>query len=64
MVSKGVLVSGRYGHGKPRKPVNTAFVALHSFESYIISVYIRGYFYISEGANGCSRVLLPDSLYP
>ena len=35
---QGVLVSGRYGHGKPRKPVNTAFVALHSFESYIISV--------------------------
>ena len=22
LASKGVLVSGRYGHGKPRKPVN------------------------------------------
>ena len=60
---KGVLVSGRYGHGKLRKPVNTAFAALHSFESYIISVYFRGYFYISKGANSCSGVLLPDSVY-
>lgn len=60
---KGVLVSGRYGHGKSRKPVNTAFVALHSFESYIIFVCFWGHFYISEGANSCSGVLLPDSLY-
>ena len=36
---QGVLVSGRYGHGNPGKPVNTAFVALHSFQIYIISVY-------------------------
>lgn len=35
---QGVLVSGRYGHGKPGKPVNTALSALHSFQSYIISV--------------------------
>ena len=49
---QGVLVSGRYGHGKPKKPVNTALSALHRFQ-----------FYISEGANGCSGVLLPDSIY-
>ena len=35
---QGVLVSGRYGHGKPAKPVNTALSALHSFQSYINSV--------------------------
>ena len=35
---KGVLVSGRYGHGKPKKPVNTALSALHRFQFYIISV--------------------------
>lgn len=35
---QGVLVSGRYGHGKPGKPVNPPLSALHSFESYIISV--------------------------
>ena len=34
----GVLVSGRYGHGKPRKPVNPPLSALHRFQSYIISV--------------------------
>ena len=38
LASKGVLVSGRYGHGKPRKPVNPPLSALHSFEIYIISV--------------------------
>ena len=36
---QGVLVSGRYGHGKPTKPVNSALLALHSFQSYIISVF-------------------------
>ena len=35
---QGVLVSGRYGHGKPRKPVNSPLSVLHSFESYIIFV--------------------------
>ncbi len=35
---KGVLVSGRYRHGKPRKPVNPPLSAIHSFEIYIISV--------------------------
>ena len=35
---QGVLVSGRYGHGKPRKPVNPPLLALHRFQSYIISV--------------------------
>ena len=34
--SSGVLVSGRYGHGKPRKPVNPPLLALHRFQSYII----------------------------
>ena len=34
----GVLASGRYGHGNPRKPVNMAFVALHRSQSYIIFV--------------------------
>lgn len=29
----GVLVSGRYGHGKPRKPVNPPLSALHGFEN-------------------------------
>ena len=38
LVSNGVLVSGRYGHGKPRKPVNSPLSALHRFQSYIISV--------------------------
>lgn len=38
MAPKGVLVSGRYGNGKPTKPVNTALSALHSFQGYIISV--------------------------
>ena len=38
LASKGVLVSGRYGHGKPGKPVNPPLLALHSFESYIIFV--------------------------
>ena len=38
LTSNGVLVSGRYGHGKPRKPVNPPLLALHSLESYIISV--------------------------
>ncbi len=35
---QGVSFPGRYGHGKPAKPVNTALSALHSFQSYIISV--------------------------
>ena len=35
---QGVSVSGRYGHGKPRKPVNPPLSALHSVESYIIFV--------------------------
>ena len=35
---QGVSFPGRYGHGKPTKPVNTALSALHSFQSYIISV--------------------------
>lgn len=35
---QGVSFPGRYGHGKPAKPVNTALLALHSFQSYIISV--------------------------
>ncbi len=38
LASKGVLVSGRYGHGKPRKPVNPPLLVLHSLESYIIFV--------------------------
>ena len=38
LAHRGVLVSGRYGHGKPRKPVNSPLSALHSFESYIIFV--------------------------
>jgi hypothetical protein len=38
LTSNGVLVSGRYGHGKPTKPVNTALSALHRFQSYINSV--------------------------
>ncbi len=37
-VSVGVSFPGRYGHGKPAKSVNTALSALHSFQSYIISV--------------------------
>ena len=59
----GVLVSGRYRHGKPTKPVNTALSALHSFQSYIISVCFYGHFYICKGTNGCSGVVLPDSIY-
>ena len=35
---QGVSVSGRYGHGKPRKPVNPSLLALHRFEIYIIFV--------------------------
>jgi len=35
---QGVSFPGRYGHGKPTKPVNTAFLALHNLQSYIISV--------------------------
>ena len=35
---QGVLVSGRYGHGKPTKPVNPPLSALHRFQFYIISV--------------------------
>ena len=35
---QGVLVSGRYRHGKPAKPVNTALSALHRFQFYIITV--------------------------
>ena len=38
LASNGVLVSGRYGHGNPTKPVNTALSALHRFQNYIISV--------------------------
>ena len=38
LASNGVLVSGRYRHGKPRKPVNPPLSALHSFEIYIIFV--------------------------
>ena len=38
LAHRGVLVSGRYGHGKPRKPVNPPLSALHRFQSYIISV--------------------------
>lgn len=34
----GVSFPGRYGHGNPTKPVNTALSALHRFQSYIISV--------------------------
>ena len=34
----GVFFPGRYGHGKPTKPINTAFLALHNLQSYIISV--------------------------
>ena len=60
---QGVLVSGRYGHGKPKKPVNTALSALHRFQSYIISVCFKGHFYIDEGANICSGVVLPASIY-
>jgi len=60
---QGVLVSGRYRHGKPRKPLNTALSVLHRFEIYIISVCFWGHFYISDGTNGCSGVLLPDSIY-
>ena len=37
---QGVLVSGRYGHGNPTKPVNTELSALHRFQSYIISVCV------------------------
>jgi len=40
LASKGVSFPGRYGHGKPGKPVNTALSALHRFQSYIISVII------------------------
>ena len=40
---QGVLVSGRYGHGKPRKPVNSPLSALHRFQSYIISVCYSEY---------------------
>ena len=39
-VSAGVSFPGRYGHGKPAKSVNTALSALHSFQSYIISVFV------------------------
>ena len=35
---QGVSFPGRYGHGKPGKPVNKALSALHRFKSYIISV--------------------------
>ena len=35
---QGVLVSGKYRHGKPTNPVNTALSALHRFQNYIISV--------------------------
>jgi hypothetical protein len=38
LASYGVSFPGRYGHGKPTKPVNTAFLALHNLQSYIISV--------------------------
>jgi len=48
LVSNGVLVSGRYGHGKPRKPVNTAFATLHSFESYIIFCAFKGIFTLAR----------------
>ena len=59
----GVLVSGRYRHGKPAKPVNTALSALHRFQFYIISVCFQGHFHINEGTNFCSGVVLPDSIY-
>lgn len=60
---QGVSFPGRYGHRKPTKPVNTALLALHRFQSYIISVCFQGYFYISGDINICSGVLLPDSIY-
>ena len=61
--SNGVSFPGRYGHGKPAKPVNTALSALHRFQSYIISVCFQGHFYISGSANFCSGVVLPASIY-
>ncbi|MDE6664020.1 MAG: ATP-binding protein [Lachnospiraceae bacterium] len=36
LAHRGVLVSGGYSCGKPTKPVNTAFLALHRSERYII----------------------------
>ena len=35
---QGVSFPGRYRHGKPTKPVNTALLAIHRFQSYIISM--------------------------
>ena len=63
LAPKGVSFPGRYGHGKPTKPVNTALLALHRFQSYIISVCFQGHFRICGDANFCSGVVLPDSVY-
>ncbi len=60
---QGVSFPGRYGHGKPAKPVNTAFLPLHRFQNYITSVCFYGHFYINEGANFCSGVVSSDSIY-
>ncbi len=38
LAHNGVSFPGRYGHGKPGKPVNTALSAIHRFQSHIISV--------------------------
>ncbi len=37
---QGVSSLGRYEHGKPGNPVNTALSALHRFQNYIISVFV------------------------
>ncbi|EOS28036.1 hypothetical protein C807_03940 [Lachnospiraceae bacterium 28-4] len=48
LASYGVSFPGRYGHGKPTKPVNTALSALHSFQSYIFPCAFRGIFTLVE----------------
>lgn len=56
LVSNGVLVSGRYGHGKLRKPVNPPLLALHSFEIYIISVFVYRVFAFAYEKNGKNQM--------
>ena len=48
LVWGGFSFPGRYGHGKPAKPVNTVLSALHSFQSYIFPCAFKGIFTLAR----------------
>ena len=56
---QGVSFPGRYGHGKPAKPVNTALSALHSFRVTLFPCAFKGIFILTR----VRTIVLPDNIY-